>query len=312
MKKNLSMKIISLLFAIVLWFYIIQVQAPEIERNIKDVPVLFTQQAELKSRNLMLINDKEYSVDLKIRGQRKFLQDLDNTDVAVSADVGNIYSTGSHTIHTSVAVPYGNVEVLNQNPSLVTVTVDEIVEIEKEIVVVTNGDPKAGYVVGKTKTNPETILIKGAKTIVGGVDHARVVIDVTGKNEDISTVQLVELVSSSGTVIDSTFADLSKDKVEVHCEILKEKNVSIEVIFEEGVNTETEWYELEDNSVKSITIAGMGSALEKLDKVQTEKITKAMLDGKESIEVALVIPEGILSLDGEKVTLRFKKNTKTQ
>ncbi len=311
MKHNLSLKIISLLFAIVLWFYIIQVQAPEIERNIKDVPVLFTQQAELNSRNLMLINDKEYSVDLKIRGQRKFLQDLDNTDVAVSADVGNIYSTGTHTIHTSVAVPYGNVEVLNQSPSLVTVTVDEIVEIEKEILVVTTGEPKSGYVVGKTKTNPETILVKGAKTIVGGVDHARVVIDVAGKDEDISTVQAIEMVSSSGTVIDSTFAELSKDKVEVHCEILKEKSVSLEPVFADGVNTDAEWYELEDNSVKSIDVAGMGSALEKLNKIQTEKITKEMLNGKESIEVALVIPEGIVSLDGEKVTLRFKKNTKT-
>lgn len=311
MKKNLSLKIISLLFAIVLWFYIIQVQAPEIERNIKDVPVLFTQQAELKSRKLMLINDKEYSVDLKIRGQRKFLQDLDNTDVAVSADVGNIYSTGTHTIHTSVAVPYGNVEVLNQNPSLVTVTVDEIVEIEKELIVETIGEPKKGYVIGNTKTNPETITIKGAKTIVGGVDHARVLIDVTDKDEDISTVQVVELVSSSGAVIDSTFADMSKDKAEVHCEILKEKNVAIEVVFEDGVNTDTEWYELEDNSVKSIDVAGMGSALEKLSKIQTVKITKEMLDGKDSIEVALVLPEGIRSLDGEKVTLRFKRNTKT-
>ena len=39
MRKDLSTKIISLLFAIFMWFYIIQVQDPEIEKKIKDVPV---------------------------------------------------------------------------------------------------------------------------------------------------------------------------------------------------------------------------------------------------------------------------------
>ena len=38
MRKDISTKIISLLFAIFMWFYIIQVQDPEIEKNIKDVP----------------------------------------------------------------------------------------------------------------------------------------------------------------------------------------------------------------------------------------------------------------------------------
>ncbi len=70
MRKDLSTKIISLLFAIFMWFYIIQVQDPEIEKIIKDIPVQFTK-TELEERGLTLTNDKEVQIDVKVRGQRK-------------------------------------------------------------------------------------------------------------------------------------------------------------------------------------------------------------------------------------------------
>ena len=81
MKNNISTKIISLLFAIFLWFYIIQVQNPEIEKTIRDIPVQFTK-SELENRGLTLTNDKEVQIDVKIKGQRKHLSTIRKEDVA--------------------------------------------------------------------------------------------------------------------------------------------------------------------------------------------------------------------------------------
>lgn len=307
MKKDLSIKIISLLFAIGMWFYIIQVQSPDVEKTVKDVPVFFAQQTELENRNLMLINDKEYTVDLKIRGQRKMLVDLDKTEISVTADVGNIESTGTHSLYTNVAVPYGNVEVLNQNPSVVTVTVDEIVEVEKEIRVTTTGEPAKGYAVGTKKTTPAKVTVRGAKTIVGGVDHVSATVDVSGKNEDISTVETIALVSTSDTVIDSAYVTMSQETADVHCEILKKKTVSIEPLFAEGLGNEGEWYTLDDNSVKSIEVAGAASVIDGLDRVRTELITREMIGDDDEVEVGLALPTGVESLGGDKITLKLKK-----
>ncbi len=306
MKKNLSLKIGSLLFAIGMWFYIIQVQSPDVEKTIKDVPVFFTQQADLENRKLMLLNDKEYTVDLKLRGQRKLLIDLEKSDISVSVDVGRIESTGVHSLNASVAVPYGNVEIIRQSPAMITVTVDEIVEEEKETIVKTVGEPLEGYSVGKAKTTPETVTLRGAKSIVGGVEYVSVTVDVSGKSEDISTVEGIELVSTSNTVIDSSYVTVSHETLDVHCEILKKKIVSVVPRFAADVNGEGSWYTLDDNSVKTIEVAGAASVLEKLDSVYTQWITKEMIREDGVVEVGLELPVGLESLDGERLTLKLK------
>ncbi len=312
MRKDLSTKIISLVFAIGLWFYIIQVQNPSVERTIKDVPVFFAQQSELENKNLMLINEKDYTVDLKLSGQRKMLVDLEKSEISVTADVGSIEKTGTHSVYTNVALPYGNVEILKQTPSVVTVTVDEIVEEAKEIRVEAVGQPADGYAVGSIKTTPGKVVVRGAKTIVGGIDYVSATVDVSGKNEDISTMATLELVSTSDTLIESTYVSLSKETVDVHCEILKKKTVSIEPVFADGLNSEKAWYRLDDSSVKSIEIAGAASTIDGLDKIRTEEITKEMIRKDGEVEVSLHLPNGVESLGGQKITLKLKRVHKSE
>ncbi len=306
MKNDISTKIVSLLFAIILWFYIIQVQSPEVERTVKDVPVLFTQTEALENRQLMLVNDKEYTVNVKIRGQRKYILDINKTNLSVSADVSNIENTGTHTLYTNVVVPYGNIEIVNKKPSVVSVMVDEIVEQEKEILVETKGKPENGYTVGAIKTTPAKIKIKGAKSIVGAVDHILAVVNVSGKSEDVSSVEPLELIGTTGTVIDSTYVSSKLDAVTIHCEILKTKDVDIEPKFSESLIKDGT-YVLDDNSVKQIEVAGTASAVEKLYKIETRHITREMIKEGNEVEVELLLPSGVKSLDGDKITLKLKK-----
>lgn len=307
MKNDMSTKIISLLFAIILWFYIIQVQSPEVERTVKDVPVLFTQKAVLEERNLMLINDKEYTVDLKLRGQRKYLMDLNKSNLSVSADVSNIDSTGSHSVYTNVVIPYGNIEIINQTPSIINVMVDEIVEEEKSVFVNTEGSPADGYKVGSIKTTPSKVKLRGAKSVVGGIDHVLATVDVSGKSEDISTVEIFELIGSSETAVVSSYVTSEQNTVDVHCEILKKKMVDIHLNFEDGLSSD-ERYSLDDNSVKSIEVAGAASVIDNLEKIETETIRKSMIGDDDEIEIELKLPVGVESLDGNKLTLKLKKN----
>ena len=306
MRKDISTKILSVLFAIVMWFYIIQVQSPDVERTIKDIPVLFTQTENLENRKLMLLNDKEYTVDLKVRGQRKYIVDLNASNISIVADVGNIQKTGAHTIYTNVVMPYGNLEVVNQRPSTINITVDEVVEAEKEIFVETVGNASNGYAVGEIETTPKKVKIRGAKSLVGGVDHLLATVDVSGRSEDILTVVNLEMIGTTDKVVDSTYVTLEKDKVEVRCEILKKKTVSIEPKFEDSLIKDG--YSLDESSLKAVEIAGAVSAIEKIDKVETKLITKEMIKSDATAEVEIVLPSGVELLGGEKITLKIKKS----
>lgn len=311
MKKDLSTKLISLLFAIFMWFYIIQVQSPEIDRTIKSVPVQFTK-AELEGKDLMLINDKEVTIDIKVRGQRRYIMGINKSDITVMADVSAIETTGTHRVFPSVVMPYGNIEIVEQNPSAINVTVDEIVTEKKEVRIITSGNPRGGYAVGDIKASPETVMLTGAKSIVSGIAYVAAEVDVSGKNEDISTIEPLYLVGTSDTAINTPYVTMDRDTADVHCEILKKKTVNIEVVFADGINSDDEWYVFDANSVKSVELAGTAAAIDALDKIETMRVTRSMISESGEVEVELSLPEGVKSLDGNTVTLKLKKETKQE
>ncbi len=311
MKKDLSTKLISLLFAIFMWFYIIQVQSPEIERTIKSVPVQFTK-AQLEGKNLMLVNDKEVTVNVKVRGQRRYIMGINKSDITVMADVSSIDTTGTHRVFPSVVMPYGNIEIVEQNPSAINVTVDEIVSEEKEVRIVTSGNPRNGYAVGDIKAAPEKVTIKGAKSIISGIAYVAATVDVSGKNEDISTVEPLYLVGTSDTEINTPYVTINKESADVHCAILKKKTLEIDVKFADGINTANEWYTLDANSVKAVELAGTAAAIDALEKIETKTVYKYMLKESGEVEVELSLPEGVKSLDGNTVTLKLKRVTKEE
>ncbi len=307
MKKDLSTKIISLLFAIFLWFYIIQVQNPEIEKTIKSVPVQFTK-SELEARGLTLINDKEVQINVKIRGQRKYLSGIKKEDVTVVADVTNIDSKGTHKINTNVILPYGNVEVLEQKPAYITVTVDEIVEVEKDVKVKQVGTPKDGYCVTEYKLSQEKIKIRGPRTIVSTVDRLEVAVDVSGTNNDITaTDETVKLIGTSGESFNTPYVSLSHETVDIHCIVSKKKTVAIDLKFADDVPGK-ELYTFDDSSIKTVEIAGATDAVEKIKSISTKEITYDMFTENGEIEVHLKLPEGVVSQDGEKITVKIVKN----
>ena len=304
MKKDISTKIISLLFAIFLWFYIIQVQSPEIEKSVKDVPVQFTK-SELEARGLTLMNDKEVEISIKIKGQRKYITGIKKEDITVVADVSKIGSTGTHKVSTKVVLPYGNLEVVEQEPSFISVTVEEIVEEEKELKFNIIGEPAEGYCVGDIKTTPEKIKVKGPKPIVSSIENLVADVDVDGKSEDISTVEDIYIMGTSGTALNNPYVTFEDSSADIHCAILKMKTVDIEVKFAHGVDG----YVLDDNSVKSIEVAGSVAAIEELAKVATSEITADKISADGEVEIGLILPDGIKSLDGNNVTLRLKKQS---
>ncbi len=305
MRKDISTKIISLLFAIFMWFYIIQVQNPEIEKNIKDVPVQFTKN-ELEQRGLTLTNDKEVQIDLKVKGQRKHISNIKKEDIAAVVDVSQIDSIGTHKVNIDVILPYGSIELLEQNPKQVIVTVDEVVVAQKEVLINQIGKPKSGYCVSDYKVTPEKIKIKGPKSIVNTIEALAADVDVGGKSEDITTTDApISFIGTSGEVFNTPYITLEKDVVDVHCTISKKKTVDIEAVFAENVD-----YVLDDTSIKSVEIAGAADIIEKIEKVTTSKITHGMISKNGEVEVSLELPEGVMSLDGEKIKLKLKMVTK--
>jgi YbbR domain-containing protein len=239
---------------------------------------------------------------VKVRGQRKHITSIKKEDVAAVADVSNINSTGTHEININVILPYGGVELLEQNPQHITVTVDEIVVAEKEILINQTGNPKASYCVSDYKVTPEKVKIKGPKSIVSTIEQLSVDVDVGGKDEDVTIADApISFIGTSGEIFNTPYVTLEKETADVHCTIAKKKTVAIEANFSDGVN-----YVLAETAIKSIEIAGDDAVIEKIEKIKTSVITNEMISENGEVEVLLELPEGVKSLAGDKITLKLK------
>lgn len=309
MKKKISsdfaLKVLSVLIAVALWFYVVQVQSPDIERTIKGIPVVFTQQSLLENRGLVLLNDKEHTIDIKIRGKRKYAVDVSPENTTVLADVSAIETTGTHMVYTSIVLPYGNLEIINQHPSALTVEVDNLVTVEKEIAPRAVGEPKADFTTGTLTVSPRTVTLKGPKSLLDGVSAVTAEVDVAGRDSDAETIVPLKMYGSNDKEIKSAYITPSVTEAEVRCEILKTKQVEIQPVIEGFESIESSAYRLDAGSMKQIKIAGAKDLVDALEDIRTKPISVSDINEKGEAVAELDLPSGVRSLEGNSFTFRF-------
>ncbi len=306
--SDLALKIISVVIAIGLWLYVVQVQSPDAEATISDIPVVFTQRAVLEEKGLSLIMDKAHTVDIRVRGKRKTIVDINNTNVTVTADVSQIDSTGTHTLYTSVVLPIGGVEILKKTPATLTVEVDELMTKELAVEPVLTGSPAQNYVAGPVTVEPQTVTVTGPKTVVEGITSLTASLDITGKDADALGTASIQMVGSHQKEINSPYVSLSATEANITCQILKTREVSLYPVFSAEMLAGETIYEADTGSVKTVRVAGAADVVDALEYVKTEPIT-ALEDNQASAR--LILPTGVRALDGDVVSLRFVQKPKS-
>ena len=152
---HLPLKIISLLVAVVLWLAVSGQST--VERNIR-VPLEY----QNVPPDMEIVGDPPGSVDVRLRGSSGNLARVVQGDVVAALDLTAARpGTRIFNLHTSeVRVPFG-VEVVQVTPP--TVSLDFEYSGQKVVPVspVIEGDPEAGFVVGRITTSPSTVQVLG-------------------------------------------------------------------------------------------------------------------------------------------------------
>ncbi|MCL0043552.1 CdaR family protein [Peptococcaceae bacterium] len=206
---------------------------------------------------------------------------------------------GINVLPVSVTTPAG-VNILNEVPQHVTVVIDELIEKDLKVEVFLRGMPSAGYIAGKPKVVPNTVLARGHSKILSKVDAIPVVLDIKNAKEDID----VELPVSIG----HEKVDLIPDRVRVVLSIdigVPYKTFAVEP----NVAEELLGYELEIKvEPPVVNVYAPENVLNELEKIYTDldDLIKNV-ENKEIIKtVRLKTPSGTLLLEPEEVSVSIK------
>ena len=223
LSRNTTPKLVSVIFAIVLYMFVMGEVNPEEERPLNNLKVELLNKEELENSGLVFIDQNEFTVNVKIAGKKNELPKISPDDIKVSADLSNA-KEGENIIILKVSNPV-NVEIKEMAPQQINVRLDKIVQGQKNVEVIPKGSPVRNYVVGKYRTTPDSVLIEGPKSRVNLVAKVVAEIDVEGIKDNIRKDVPIKAVDSQGE--DVIGVDVKTNNVNVYLSMLKLKNVPI-------------------------------------------------------------------------------------
>ena len=305
--KDSTLKAISLVVAVLLWFYVILIVDPSVDISVKDIPLRYANQSILEDRGLSLVADPDATVELKIRGSRKKIANIDNKNIYATVDLANMTKVGTFTIPISISIPYEYEEIVSKKPNNATVVIDKIVTTERKIKIDTEGSVANGYIAGTPEASVATVTLKGASTLVERIHGVGATLDFDGRTGEISDREKLYFTDSNGKKIsekDSIYEAVSMNinAVEIKCPVMKLKTVPVEV----DTSALGQGYKVTIQP-SNVTVYAENAILETISEITASIDVDALAE--EGVQrVKLVIPEGVSMRDGiTEVTVKAEK-----
>ena len=312
--KNWTLKIISFIAAILVWMYIIIVIDPAVDVTIHDIPIQYIEQGKLASLGLSVVDDKTQTLELKVKGSRKKLANIDPSAISATVDLSTVTKVGTHSLPINIVIPYEYNEIVTRKPYSVDVTIDKIIEVRKPITVNTKNSTDSNHIGGEIKVTPSSVLLKGAASVVDRISEAVVVLDYKSAAEDIYTNEEIKFLDKDGNLIPSDSETLKLiitdiDNADVFCPVYELKTVSVKpsytgapVVLEDGTEAKIKV------TPEAVTLYAPSDLLKSVNEIKTNLFSVSNLKLGDEVTVKLESINGIgICDDIDTVTVKITK-----
>lgn len=289
--KDFMLKVLSLLFAVILWSYVRSDGNIIITRNFRNIEVTYEGQEDLKNKNLTIISPKEFLIDVELKGYNSYMRTASRDGISAKVNLSKL-DEGEHSVPISVSYIDGGITVSKISQKTIPFKIDRMVSESVNADIVVNGTPQEGYLVGSIR-DFEPVKVKGASTLVNKVDSLRFEVDVTDLKESSYINSKAEAFDSNGNVVEGLVIEPSSIKLEIP--IQKVKTVPIVLDYK---NSAPEKVSISNFTMEpsSVTIIGNSNLVDSLDKISTYPVDLSGID--KELEIKLKIPENIQVVEG--------------
>ena len=308
--RNLGLKIVALVFAILLWAYVLVALNPVRSKSIDDVPITLEGYTDLLSRNLILVNSDLGLADVEVNATITNHSDLDASRITCRASLGTISAAGTYRLPLSVTVQSNLGTVASVDPRTVTVEVDNLIVKTVPVKLELTGTLPEGYEV-VAESMVSTITVEGAARYIEPTVRAVATVDLTGRTENVEESVNVVFYDKNDNEVTVVTRSQNNPNVTVRATISAYKLVNIrpEVTLEDDVYYES----INQVSPASVVLYGTSEALAAIDTVSSQALVLPAERGVVTRDLTLVLPEGVSLKRGQSssVTLNAVVTEKT-
>lgn len=222
--ENFSIRLLSVVVAVIGWFYVNIIVNPAVERQF-DVELALTDK-----RGDCVYKNTTQKVNIFMKGGRREI--IENyypikSKLLATANVSKAAADSVNKIPVNVVLPRG-LELLKTEPREIEVMPVLIEEHTVEVNVILQGALKQGYYVKSYAARPETALIKGPQKLIGGIKQILAPISVANLDAGFTAKQALTIVELAASGENNDVTITPKDaEISVEIQPLPSRQVNI-------------------------------------------------------------------------------------
>ena len=286
LKRNWPAKILSLLVAIVMWFFIMRDQNPVMEVSYV-VPV----QVQNLASNY-IVEDAPQSVRVVLSGPRDTIINLKSENLKAYIDASGV-SPGQNNVTIHFNSPSG-MSLMEVKPDTITLTVDEYAEKKLPVEIIPLGQISDNVALKSVTVIPKEVTVSGRKQQVMAATRVVMKVNVSGQTKNFSSVADLEAWDNAGNVLNVNI-NPAQGQAQYELNLLrKDKAVPVSAI---TVGQVAEGYEVKGITIKpvQVTITGREEMVDMISELKTEVIDISGTTAPVEATYNLIIPDGITS-----------------
>jgi YbbR domain-containing protein len=297
----IALAFVSLLAAVALWVAVTDAENP---RSAYDFGGGLIVNAINVPQGLSIAGMSDTVVFVRVLASEETFSELSTADFVAEVNMSGERQEVSNKAISARVVGRDDVEIIEVSPSTIQVLLDD--EASKQVPVQINrlGATPQGIVVSQIETNPTTVSVTGAASLIERVESASADINLTGLRVNQQQQYVLTARDASNTDLRPVRIEPNTADVSVTVEqtgSLRSVPVTLRTRgpVAEGYNLTS--VRLDENS---ITVEGPIAVVQALRSIDTEEFDLAGMDSNQTRAVRLQFPTGITSLR-ESVNVTF-------
>lgn len=287
-RKDLKIKIASVLLAILFWAYVSNYNNPFVSQTFYNIPITIENDNYPEQNGFTIKNTLRTYIDITVRGRKDAVSKVRATDFQVTLDFSQIKSVSDKKLKLSEPVcTQKDVVIESYNPQYIDVQLDRNKSSVFPVELKPNITMKEGYVLIGTTVTPDPMPINGEESLIDTIGSVKASLDIKDLDRDITKQAQCIVYDKNGKEIKSLS---NVFKVTVKLEVAKQVPVSLVTrgrLASDYVET------LRVIDPVNVLVTGPADTIANMKEVKTEQVDIDGLSSNLTTKASLVLPEGV-------------------
>lgn len=294
--NNIGFKLLSLLFAIVFWLIVVNIDDPEVTRTIQGIPVTTLDEDVITGNNQVYQVISGNEVTITVKGPRSMVDRMTKDDFLAEAP----FSEKSNVDAVPVYVSFRNSKYekdceITQKTMSMKLSIENIINKSFEININHVSELSSSYYLGKESITPKTVSVSAPESIINQIENVAVDVDLSSHTEDFSMPLNIKYYTGTGSEVSlGVNSSVNTSTATYSANIYQVREVPLKCGY---VGNVADGYELVEVTSEKSTIRIAGPDANLIDSIvlpdELLNLSKATADVSVEADIAALLPSGV-------------------